>query len=382
MTREFDRTASIGRTRGAAIGPATSRRNLFKFAGAGVLAIGAGSLLAACGGNEAVGGASTKAEGALATPTPFTVGSSSGDNFLIDVVNVDQNQFAPYNLEVPKFIYPQSVVQGMQMVSAGAIEGAAMDTMLAMLSFANGQKGNRPVIVGMRMPVNTYNMIVGPGSWPDQGAGFVEKMGSLKGKKIGVTAIGAGTDRQLDLALKAAGMERGDITAVAVGQIPAAIAQIKNGRLDAYVGFTYGSGLSVATQVQGQMLIDFSGGDTPELLSALQVCPLVMREDNAEAHEDVANAWLAAQWDAKTWIEKNRAAAAALLNAGTFNNEAPVEAGKAIDFMVDRAFPKVSPNWKVTRGGIEHVADVMDQLGMLKKGTVSYEDIVPPFARA
>ncbi|TQC46106.1 ABC transporter substrate-binding protein [Rhodococcus sp. WS4] len=383
MTKEFDCTESVGRIRGAVTAPVTSRRNLFKFAGAGALAVGAGSLLAACGGSEAAGGVTgTKEAGALTAPTPFTVGSSSGDNFLIDAVNVAQSQFAPYNLEVPKLVYPQSVVQGLQMVSAGAIGGAAMDTMVTMLSFANGQKGNRPVIVGMRMPVNTYNIIVGPGNWPDQSAGFGEKMASLKGKKIGVTAIGAGTDHQLDLALKAAGMERSDITAVGVGQIPAAIAQIKNGRLDAYVGFTFGSGLSVATQVEGQMLIDFSAGDTPELLSALQVCPLVMREDNAEAREDVANAWLAAQWDAKTWIEKDRVAAAELLNKGTFNNEAPVEAVKTIDFMVDRAFPKLNPNWKVTRSGIEHVAEVMDQLGMLEKGTVSYEDIVPSFARA
>ncbi|MFE4503546.1 ABC transporter substrate-binding protein [Rhodococcus sp. NPDC056743] len=347
-----------------------------------MLAVGAGSLLAACGGgSEAAGTQGTKAAGALASPTPFVVGSSSGDSFLIDSVNVAQNQFAPLNLEVPKLIYPQSGVQGLQMVSAGAIDGAAMDTIGAMLSFAKSQKGSRPVIVGMRMPVNTYNMIVGPGNWPGENAGFAEKMAALKGKRIGVTAIGAGTDNILNLALKAAGMERDDIAVVGVGQIPAAIAQIKNDRLDAYVGFTFGSGLSVATQVGGQMLIDFSATGTPELLSDLQVCPLVMREDKVESNQDTANAWLAAQWEAKTWITDNRSAAAKLLNEGTFNNSAPEEAAKTIDYMVDRVFPLVSPNWKVTRSGIEHAADVMDQLGMLPKGSVSYEDIVPPFAR-
>ena len=383
MTKEFDRAEHVGRLRSAATAPVT-RRSLFKFAGAGALAVGAGSLLAACGsgGSAASTSQATKAAGALASPTPFVVGSSSGDNFLIDLVNVDQNQFAAYNLEVPKLIYPQSGVQGLQMISAAAIDGAAMDTMGAMLSFANSQKGNRPVIVGIRMPVNTYNMIVGPGNWPGAGASFAEKMASLKGKRIGVTAIGAGTDNMLNLALKAAGMDRGDIAVVGVGQIPAAIAQIKNDRLDAYVGFTFGSGLSVATQVGGQMLIDFSAAGTPALLSDLQVCPLVMREDKVESSQDTANAWLGAQWEAKTWITDNRAAASKLLNEGTFNNGAPEEATKTIDFMVDRVFPKVSPNWKVTRGAIEHAGDVMDQLGMLKKGTVSYEDIVPPFARA
>ncbi len=59
-----------------------------------------------------------------------------------------------------------------------------------------------------------------------------------------------------------------------------------------------------------------------------------------------------------------------------------MEAVNTIDFMVDRAFPKLNPNWKVTRSGTEHVAEVVDQLGMLGKGTVSYEDTVPSFARA
>ncbi|WP_124389694.1 ABC transporter substrate-binding protein [Rhodococcus wratislaviensis] len=382
MSKDFHRVESAGRIRGAAPGFAISRRNVFKFAGAGALAVGVGSLLAACGGGG--GAASTqgpKAAGALARPTPFVVGSSSGDNFLIDAINVAQNQFSLFNLEVPKLIYPQSGVQGLQMVSAGAIDGAAMDTMGAMLAFAKSQTGKRPVIVGMRMPVNTYNLIVGPGDWPGENATFAEKMASLKGKTIGVTAIGAGTDNILNLALEAAGMKRDDITVLGVGQLSAAIAQMKNDRLDAYVGFTYGAGLSVATQAGGRMLIDFSAAGTPQLLSDLQVCPLVMREDKVDASQDTADAWLAAQWEAKTWITDNRAAAAQLLNEGTFNNEAPGDAVRTIDFMVDRVFPKVSPNWKVTRSGIEHAAEVMDRLGMLEKGAVHYEDIVPPFAR-
>lgn len=357
-----------------------SRRSLLKFAGAGVVAVGAGGLLAACGGSDSP--AAPSKGGALGQMTPFTVGSSSGDNFLIDAVNVDQKQFAKHNLKVPKLVIPQSVPQALQLLGAGAITGAAMDTMVAINSFANSSKGKRGVIVGMRMPVNTYNMIVGKGDYPADSATFAEKMASLKGKKIGVTAIGAGTDHMLGMALAAAGMKRSDVTPVGVGQIPAAIAQMKTGRLDAYVGFTFGSGLSVASQVGGRMLIEFAGDDVPKLLSGQQVCPILVREDTATDKQPLVDAWLAAQWDAKTWIEGDRAAAADLLNQGTFGGKFAKESAAAIDFMVDKSFPKVNPNWKVDKAGIDQMIELMEQSGVVKSGAVTYEDIVPAFARA
>lgn len=382
MTRETEFTTESTSLSTVATSSPLGRRSLLKYAGAGAAVIGASGLLAACGGSDGSAGATGGTDGSLSKMTPFTVGSSSGDNFLIDAINVDQKQFEKHNLKVPKLVIPQSVPQALQLLAAGAISGAAMDTMVAINSFANSSKGKRGVIVGMRMPVNTYNMIVGKGDYPADTATFEEKMASLKGKKIGVTAIGAGTDHMLGMALQAAGMKRSDVTPVGVGQIPAAIAQMKTGRLDAYVGFTFGSGLSVASQVGGRMLIEFAGDDVPKLLSGQQVCPVLVREDTATDKQDVVDAWLAAQWDAKTWVEGDKAAAADLLNQGTFGGKFPQESAAAIDFMVDKAFPKVNPNWKVDKAGIDQMIELMEQSGVLKSGAVTYEDIVPAFARA
>src|SRR5437868_14177332 len=92
----------------------TSRRNLFKLAGLGAAAVGAGGLLAACGDDKAVGGTTVTAPNALAKSTPFRIASAPVDNSFIDAVNHAHHHFAKYTLEVPKFLYPSSGVQSMQ----------------------------------------------------------------------------------------------------------------------------------------------------------------------------------------------------------------------------------------------------------------------------
>lgn len=358
-----------------------SRRTVLRMAGASLLAAGAGGLLAACG--DGPSSATTgDAKGAAARPTPFRVATAPGDNYFIDAVNLDQKQFGKYNLQVPKFLHPSSGVQGMQLQTAGQIDGQMQDTLLTMATFANSRPGERPVIIGMRIPETTYSIVVGKGSWPSASASFADKMAALKGKTIGVTAIGAGADKQLRLALRQGGLSDGDVTPLAVGQTTPAIAQMNAGKIDAYVGITFATARLMAEQTGGRVLIDFAAAGVPDLLSKQQVDVLIAREDYAKSHADACKAWLAAQWAAKDWILANRDQAADLLNTDSFDGKGLAVSKQYIQHFAEVVVPKLQPQWKVTKEAIDLMIKVAVQTGAVSAGQVAYETVVADFARA
>ena len=315
--------------------------------------------------------------------TPLTISSAKIDTYLLDMVALDQGLYAKHNLGVDKFTYPQSGVQGMQLLAAGAAQAMCQDMMLTLATFVNSEKGKRPVVVGSRVPVPTYSIVVGKGSWPATTASFNERMASLKGKKIGVTAVGAGADAQLRLALQAAGMGYDDVTHLAIGnQISAASAQLKAGRIDAYVGITYTFSRMIASLGGGSVLIDFAEPGTPDVLNKQQVEVDVVREDFAQSHQDVVQAWHAVNTEANQWVVANKDKAAALLNTEGLGGQAADLATKFIDDYVANVLPKVQPDFKATKDGIELMISIAVKLGTVKEGQVTYQDLVPEYARA
>lgn len=360
----------------------TSRRAILRMAGASVLAAGAGTLLAACGDGSPGSPATGTAPGAAPKPTPFRVATAPGDNYFIDAVNLDQDQYGKYNLEVPKFLHPSSGVQGMQLQTAGQIDGQMQDTLLVMTTFANSRPGERPVIIGMRIPETTYSIVVNKGNWPSGSASFADKMASLKGRTIGVTAIGAGADKQLRLALQQAGISEADVTPLAVGQTTPAIAQMSAGKIDAYVGITFATARLMAAQTGGKVLIDFAADGVPDLLSKQQVDVLIAREDYAKSNADACKAWLAAQWEAKDWILANPDAAADLLNTDSFDGQGLDVSKQYIQHFSDVVVPKLLPQWKVAKDAIDLMIEVAVQTGAVEEGQVTYESLVADFARA
>lgn len=364
--------------------PRASRRDVLRWAGTGLVAAGLGGALTACSSGSGSSSANVKkVAAALPKPTQFRVASAPIDNYFLDFVNQDQKDYAEYNLDVPKFILPKSGVQGEQLMVAGTIDGQVQDVLLTMATYAHSTPGKRPVFVGMRVPESTYSIVVGKGTWPDAGASFKEKMQSLKGKTIGVTAIGAGADQQLTLALKQAGMSRSDVTPLSVGQVAAGgAAQLKAGRIAAYVGITWATSRVLAQETGGKILIDFSDPSVPALLSKQRVDVSIVREDFAQKHQDVVKAWLGAQTAGKDWMVANRAKAAQLLNTTCLGGKFPDIAKGYIDHFADDLVPKLQPDWKIEKTDIELMINVAEQMGILKSGQLTFEDIVPAFARA
>ncbi len=354
-----------------------SRRSLLKYLGLGTAALGSASLLAACGGQA--GGAA----GASGAAQKFGVASFPGDAYFLDTVNLANKDYAKHSLEVPKLLTPQSGVQAFQLLVAGAVDGYAADTGLLMATHANSSKGKRPVLVGFRTLETTYGIVGSPDvSWPAADAGFEEKMRSLKGKKIGVTAVGAGGDLQLRLALELAGMKAGDVTVLAVGPTVQAIPNIKAKRIDAYVSVQWTSTRLIAKEAGGNILLDFSAANVPELLRNQAVVAIGVREELAQKQPEVVQNWLAAQEDASNWIHANKEAAAKLLNDNGLGGKAPEIAAAYVEHYITAVQPKIKPMFKADEATVDNMAELALRFGSVKKGDITFETLVPEFARA
>lgn len=358
------------------------RRGVLRLLGGGAAAFGAGGLLAACGSGDDLGVQAGQAPGALKQATPFRIATAPTDNYFIDAVSAEEHIYDKYNLQVPDFIYPSSGVQGSQLLTSGAIDGAVLDTFLALATFSNGSGGKRPMIVGMRVPEMTFSIVVGEGSWPAATASFEERMQALKGKRIGVPAVKSGADLILGLALEQVGMEYDDVAHIGVGLAPPApIAQLRADRLDAYVAISFVASRLVAEQSGGSVYVDFFDSSVPDLFSNQQINAILVREDYLADHEDVAKVWLKSQWEALEWIVQNRAAASKLLNEQSFSGKAAAACSEYIDHFADQAVPKLNPDFKVSRETIELMIDVGGQMDIQGLGDLTYEKIVPAFAR-
>ncbi|GAA4039587.1 hypothetical protein GCM10023063_26220 [Arthrobacter methylotrophus] len=358
-----------------ALDSGVSRRSLLKYFGLGTAALGSASLLAGCGsGNGAA---------AAGQPQSFAVAAFPGDAYFLDAINLSNKDYAKHKLDVPKHLSPQSGVQAFQLLVAGAVDGYASDTLLLMATHANSSKGKRPVLAGFRTVETTYGIVGSKtSSWPGADASFEEKIRSLKGKRIGVSSVGAGGDLQLKLALELAGMKYSDVTVLAVGPTAQGIPNLTANRIDAYVTVQWTATRFVAKESGGTVLIDFAEASAPDLMRNQAVVAIAVREETAQQQPELVRNWLAAQDDGSQWIVNNKKAAADLLNTSGLGGKAPEIAAAYVDHYVNQVAPNLKPMFKAPRETVERMADLALRFGSVKKGDITYEQLVPEFARA
>ena len=109
----------------------------------------------------------------------------------------------------------------------------------------------------------------------------------MKGRRIGVTSLGGGTENILNLMLTTAGVPVGDVARQAVGSSPGNVELLKQGRLDAFF-----------TTVDGAMTLRHQ--NAPVIIwSADRYAPMpggaiIMRDDYAKKNRDTVVAFLRA----------------------------------------------------------------------------------------
>ena len=149
--------------------------------------------------------ASTAEQASAAQPAPFKVGLTAPTvNMLPLWLGLDAGLFKARGLDV-EIVTTDGATSGLTEVGAGRLQ--AMTVGLASVIEANGSSGDYRLIAS---GANTMNF----GFF---GAKGVTDAAALKGKRIGVIALGSESDSAASIALKQLGLTRGDVTFVEAG---------------------------------------------------------------------------------------------------------------------------------------------------------------------
>lgn len=311
--------------------------------------------------------------------TDFTMAVFASEMYLPDYVAKDKGFGAKHGLNL-KFVTPASGAAAAQLMLAGAVQGWTTDPLIIMNAASQGHEIR---IAGIGSPDLNYTILVSKdGSWPADKASFKEKILSLKGKRVGVSGIGAGTDNALILLLKSVGLSATDVTRVGIGQQQAAIGQLTAGAIDAFVSFSLAGNAMIQQQTGARLLISTQNPIVPENIRAVPHGGFAVAGEFAAKHPEKVAAWLAAEEESIAWIRANPDEAATILDKYVFNGQQPELAKKIIPQMLTSYFGNTPPGFKVPQKTFAALESAMKDLGKVQAiKPVTYNDVVIPRGR-
>lgn len=359
----------------------------YKFKQISKVAISSGALAliaAACGGGSSTSStATTKVSSSTSVAakslTPLTLITFPGTYYFTDAVAQSQGFFKKHGLDV-KFVKPQAGTSALQLLLSGSVDGLINDGALSVLPAAKGQNIK---IIGSVYNRNAWKIYVSDKltGLPSASAGFPALIQALKGKTIGVTSIGAGTDLALQSVLIAAGMNPAtDVHRVGIGLLQAAVGQFQAGRIDAYV-FNSPAGSVLGSSHLAHEYFDLAT-QAPKEFADVPQGSLIVSGTWLKTHASIAKEWIAAEEEAMKWIEQpaNLNTAGALY-ASSYGGttSAGVTTVKMLDSQV---YPYTLPGLQVSQSLFNNEVNLLVKVGLLKAGTADYSKIVASFAQA
>jgi NitT/TauT family transport system substrate-binding protein len=310
--------------------------------------------LAACGGSDQSSGGGAPAQGTAKVQMAIQEGALSN---LPAVVAQEQGLFKKHKLDV-EFVPMQggavlsSLVSGaVQFVSqAPQLVGTAQEQGQDLRFFCPGVGSNWSVLAAPK----SANL---PST--ASGADWQTVVRSLKGKKVGVAALGATQEQWMNGLVKGAGLAKGDITLVPVGVGPPAIAALDSEQVDAVLTQPSAEQALVARgDISALYHLDEAGPFASEMLTGY-----VASGKWLDANPEVAKRLCAAMTEAVTFFQDpaNKTTVDGLL-ASTFAVKAP-EAREAI-LASDGPITKFQRDLDCT--GLEHAITNLQRSGTLK----------------
>lgn len=212
-------------------------------------------------------GSSSTTDGSRPAVSGITSAASSGDNITIGVftgstfsipypIAVSEGFFAQngLNAKIVKFTTGPALISG---VISHSVDVSALSPLVLISTQLQGQSSLRATGPSMK---NSTLLVASTSSVGTQAKtlSYPETVKRLKGKRVGVPALGAAGQVLVDSLLVGAGMTPDDVTYLAVGGASSALAALKAGRIDAYT--TSASG--VATFEQNGVDVAVLGGGT------------------------------------------------------------------------------------------------------------------------
>jgi NitT/TauT family transport system substrate-binding protein len=138
---------------------------------------------------------------------------------------------------------------------------------------------------------------------PNKDKPYPEMIKDLKGLKMGITTVGAGTDTALRFLLKQAGLTPNDVKIVPVGGQAQQVAGIKNGLIDGAIAVEPAQSEAVNGMKIAKMLLDIQGGQGPAMFTDYAYNGLWTTGGWLQKNPDKAKAVVAAIVDAETMID-------------------------------------------------------------------------------
>jgi sulfonate transport system substrate-binding protein len=325
-------------------------------------------------------GIAGRAEAAAQTLQPFTIAVFQSEAYLADYVAKDEGFGAKHGLDI-KFVTPSNGAAAAQLMLAGTVNGWTTDPLIILGAAARGY-GIR--MAGILAPALSYWVLVSKSDhWPSANAPLAEKIAALKGKKIAVSGIGAGTDHALLLLLKAGHLSASDVTRIGIGQQQAAIGQLEAGRIDAFVSFSLAGNAEIERQAGAHLYISTQDADVPASIRSIPSDVFAVAASLAAKDPGLVAQWQAAEQDALTWIHAHPDQAAAVLDKHVFNNEHPKLAKAIVAQMWTTYFQHTPEGFKVSQAAYKALITAGMELGIVSSPhKVTYDDLVIPAARA
>ncbi|MBI5901080.1 MAG: ABC transporter substrate-binding protein [Rhodocyclales bacterium] len=190
---------------------------------------------------------------------------------------------------------------GIQALSGKSIEVSFITTDAAIRAIVGGAPVK--VVHGQGNRVPFYFVARSDLDRPKAKAKYPEFLQDYKGKRIGVTGRGAGTELIAQMLLKDAGLSPTDVTFVAVGGPPTAFGMLQSKQVDAVMNVPPLSEICDESTVC-QTVMDIPHTNDIPRLNALtgSATVVLMNQEYIVANPKVVEAWLAAARDADAWM--------------------------------------------------------------------------------
>lgn len=311
----------------------------------------------------------------------FTLGSFNGEIYVLDYVADKQGFFEQNGLKV-SFISPQQGgASANTLFLGGTLKGWPGNPAPIMQNIA---KGENIKIAGWLDNWIPFGVVV-PGdselaALKDRP--FEEKIKALRGKKIGLTAVGSLVYHSLMSGFATVGMTDKDATILAVGQPDSGIGQMEAGRIDAYVTYSRTDVGVFEQRVGAVQFVSLTGEEAPEKIRAFSSYALPVLNSLATEHPDVVSGYVKAQQQAYEWTKQNIDAAAQIVADQVYKGQYKEIIVPALQklFAVEQTY-----DFKVNPQSWNNMANLVAELGMVeqdKRSTLDYAKVVLDSAKA
>jgi ABC-type nitrate/sulfonate/bicarbonate transport system substrate-binding protein len=257
---------------------------------AAVAALSTALVLTACGGSDKAASTSESGSADLGTVSIAIFGSGPASG--MERLAFEQGFAADRGVKLDS---TYSVVTGKEIGAAllnGSAQFGSLTTAVAQPLMDQGECF-RFLTAGER---NIYEFIAKPELKLDDYKSYPENLQGLKGKRIGVSALGTLGEALATHVLEEAGLSKGDVTFVATGGVASAVAAFQEGQVDA--NWSFAPQLQILAPDEYTKLTNFVGGDDAGLMGTYIQHTFATTCDYAKANPKVVTAVCQAIWDA------------------------------------------------------------------------------------